>query len=390
MLRFVNSNKTYMASINFPTDSELRKYIVDHMDHFTSSVKNAVGDLDETYFSSVKTRKKGWRVISVSLFIFFLSFPVIKPLPLLGFTLLTLAIICFAWGVKMVRVGSSKKIHAVISRAHNALLPVIAAAAGVTSITEVQQRKKEKSDFDTVYKKTDENMFQANNRLAKVALQLSTTYDYDELVEKLERSALLAEVHGKVTSLLMLPIIYTVETESKNLTFSQLLSRPFVANDAGQDLRIFTQKMSKSLFIEVPLQQTFSGTTIVTTEKFSGGTNQSLYIQSLRKMDLNVSELESNDFEDLLHVITDDEVEARYILTPDFMESVYLWWQEKKQDIRISFTGTTMNILIFGDQVAFGGNLADISEEEIAHHVEAMLIPLVHSMYLVNAYSESR
>jgi hypothetical protein len=184
---------------------------------------------------------------------------------------------------------------------------------------------------------------------------------------------------------------YKVETESRNINFTQLLSRPFAAGkNASQDLKIFVRNMSKSLFIEVPLSQTFSGTTVVTTEKYSGGTDQDLYIRSLRNIGLNVSELEWNDFENLLHVITDDAVEARYVLTPDFMESVYTWWQEKKQDIRISFTGSSMNILIFGNEVSFGGDLADVSDEEIKRHVEAWLIPLIHCMYLVNAYSDSR
>jgi hypothetical protein len=197
-----------MASNNFPTDSELKKYISDHLGYFTSAVRNAVGELDDTYFNNVRSRKKGWKIIVSSFFVFFFSFPFIKPFPWLGFTILILSIGCFIWGVKMVRVGDGKKIREVIRKAHLALLPIIAAAAEVKSIFEVKQRKKNKKDFDTAYSKPDENMFQRNDRLAKASFQISTTHDYDELVQKLERSALLAEMQDKIRVLLMLPIIY--------------------------------------------------------------------------------------------------------------------------------------------------------------------------------------
>lgn len=48
-----------------------------------------------------------------------------------------------------------------------------------------------------------------------------------------------------------------------------------------------------------------------------------------------------------------------------------------------------MNILFFGNRVSSSVTLAAVSDKEIKRHVEAMLIPLVHSMYLVNAYQET-
>ena len=52
---------------------------------------------------------------------------------------------------------------------------------------------------------------------------------------------------------------------------------------------------------------------------------------------LRETDLEWNDFEKSISVQTTDEIEAREILTPDFMEILYEWWHSHKKATRLSF-----------------------------------------------------
>lgn len=379
-----------MSSNNFPTDSEVKEYVRNNLDQFMLAVRGVMGELSDDYINNVKIRKRGWNIVGSALFVLFAGFVAINYVFWLGLLLISLAIISLILGIRMISSGVDAKMLEMIKKAHKALLLVIASNIGVKTITLVEQIKKDRKAFNVTANETDQNNFQKFEQLANASLELSTTYEYDELVEKLEKSVLVSEMQGKIKTLLMAPVIYKIEADSKDITFAQIQGRPFIGKTNDRDLQVFVNKMSKSLFIHVPLSQTFSGTTVVTTEKFSDGNEQNYYINALRRTGLNISELEWNDFESLLHVLTNDEVEARYILTPDFMQSLYLWWQEKKQDIRISFTGDTMNILIFGNEVSFGGDLTDVSEEGVRLYVESLMVPLIHSLYLINAYSVSR
>lgn len=379
-----------MSINDFPTDDQLKAYVTEHLQHFKTAVESVTGDLGQEYFQSVKLRQRGWKVVAGSGVLGFFSLSGFEFSPILAVTLLATAGLGLALGTRMIRSISAKQIREVTTKAHLALLPPIAAAAGVNSIVTIEQRIKNKADFDTAYSKPGENIFESNSRLAKVSQQLFTTYDQDELVERLKQARLLPEIQSQLRRRFVFSTIHAVETSSRTIRFSQLYCSPPAETVGGSGIRILLRKLSRSLFIEIPVSQTFTGTTVVTTEKFSGGTKQKTLVESLKKIGVNVSELEWNDFENLLHVITDNEIEARYILTPDFMESVYLWWQGKNQEIRISFTNNTISILLFGDTVSFGADLADLSDEKIKEHIEAMLIPLVHCLQLANAYDHSR
>jgi len=93
-------------------------------------------------------------------------------------------------------------------------------------------------------------------------------------------------------------------------------------------------------FFAVDISKTLVGKTFVTTKgDILGYGNKS----SFGRNDVSRTELEWNDFENKIHVSTTDPIEARYILTTDFMTDLYDWWNERvEKQIRISFIGDKM------------------------------------------------
>lgn len=81
--------------------------------------------------------------------------------------------------------------------------------------------------------------------------------------------------------------------------------------------------------------------------------------------------------------MTTDKVEARYILTPNFMSDLYDWWKAKKGNIRISFIGNKMYLLFPDNQIRFNDTVANIDETEVKQYMLTIARPLLHILHLI-------
>ena len=99
--------------------------------------------------------------------------------------------------------------------------------------------------------------------------------------------------------------------------------------------------------------------------------------------------LEWNDFDNKLHVATTNEIEARSILTPDFMGELYDWWKERGGNIRVSFLDNRLYVLLPDRNVRIGVSTIGFSEEHLKHYMLTVMRPVWHLKQLMN-HAEAR
>ncbi len=97
------------------------------------------------------------------------------------------------------------------------------------------------------------------------------------------------------------------------------------------------------LFGVVTLPSEYKGTHYIVTEQestpfdFSFGKKTSIQDFIFPK-NKDIAYLEWNDFEKHLKIKTDDQIEAREILSPNVMSELYVLWKEQKQYVRLCIT----------------------------------------------------
>lgn len=139
------------------------------------------------------------------------------------------------------------------------------------------------------------------------------------------------------------------------------------------------KKIFKGYFISCPLTRTLEGKTFVSTE----GDTTGFAHRTFWGGDVKETTLEWNQFEALLHVATNNEVEARYVLTTNFMNDLYEWWHTKSTNIRISFIGNQMCLLFPDNNIRFHSTVEKISKEEVEEYLLTIAKPLLHVVHLI-------
>ncbi len=96
------------------------------------------------------------------------------------------------------------------------------------------------------------------------------------------------------------------------------------------------KKLNFYWFANISLNQQISGTTYLVAETdFSH--------KLFKQFETSTTLLEWGQFEDLLHVETTDETEARYLLPPDVMEKIYNIWSSNAEFLgRVKFSNNRM------------------------------------------------
>lgn len=91
------------------------------------------------------------------------------------------------------------------------------------------------------------------------------------------------------------------------------------------------------LFFRFDVSYKFRGETYISSEDREFLSKPQMGSTLTQRKKLRETDLEWNDFEKSISVQTTDEIEAREILAPDFMEILYDWWQSHKKATRLSF-----------------------------------------------------
>jgi hypothetical protein len=141
------------------------------------------------------------------------------------------------------------------------------------------------------------------------------------------------------------------------------------------------QKRSHRLFqgvlAEVTLPRTLSGVTYISTEGDAFGFLHTSFWGNLGRTEkVKETILEWNQFEDDLHVATNNEVEAREILTTDFMVDLHDWWSEHKENIRIVFRGNKMQVLLRDHAVRIGTSTTSTKQSDLKKYAMSIARPI--------------
>lgn len=135
--------------------------------------------------------------------------------------------------------------------------------------------------------------------------------------------------------------VYEEETE---FSFSEIYAQRFVRDHKK---RRHLVPLFKGLLFKADFNKNFKFTTVVLpdiTEKYLGDIGQKIQQGNIIRTDL--VKLENPEFEKQFSVYSDDQVEARYLLSPKLMERILLYKEKHDERISISFSGSSVYIAI--------------------------------------------
>jgi hypothetical protein len=176
--------------------------------------------------------------------------------------------------------------------------------------------------------------------------------------------------------------VFALDISDRRLMVSELHLQNIVYSGKHRQV----QEIFKGYFVALPLKKAVTGKTFVSTEGdklgFAHRTFWSTLLESTNKV--KETKLEWNDFEALLHVATDNNREAREILTPQFMQDLYTWWKKHEGlNIRISFVGNLMYVLFPDSQIRFNKTVSKVEASELKEYILTIAVPLLHVLHLV-------
>lgn len=171
----------------------------------------------------------------------------------------------------------------------------------------------------------------------------------------------------------------TASDKVRQLTVGELDIR----NITGSGKNRHEKLIFKGYFASYNLPHTLDGKTFISTEGDEHGFGHVDFWNFTKETLPEETKLEWGEFEDLLHVITTDKVEARYILTPNFMSDLFDWWKDRKGNVRVSFIKDKMYLLFPDNQVRLNDTVANLDENEIQQYMLTVARPMLHVLHLI-------
>ena len=143
----------------------------------------------------------------------------------------------------------------------------------------------------------------------------------------------------------------------------------------------------KGLLFSVDFNKDFNVKTYVltdTAEKMFGFLGTKL--QSMNKSRGELVKLESPDFEKAFAVYSDNQIEARYILSPSFMERILAFKNYTKKKIQLSFISSRMYLAVPYSKNLFEprlfGDIVNFNHIKDYHNDLSLVLDLVNSLNL--------
>lgn len=139
----------------------------------------------------------------------------------------------------------------------------------------------------------------------------------------------------------------------------------------------------KGYFATYPLKRTCNGKTFISTEGDLYGFAHRTYWEGVASGEVKEVIVGDTAFEELLFVATTDEAETKAIVSKQFMDDLYAWWQKQNANIRISFIGDTMYILFPDERIRFEDTVDSIDDKEVEEYLVTIAEPLLHIIHLI-------
>jgi hypothetical protein len=157
-----------------------------------------------------------------------------------------------------------------------------------------------------------------------------------------------------------------------------------IKNVTGSGKNRQVKNIFHGYFASYQLPHSLDAKTFVSTEGDEAGFGHLSFWTSMMEQLPKETVLEWGEFEDLLHVATTDKVEARYILTPNFMSDLHDWWKGEKGNIRISFIKDKMYLLYPDNQIRIHDTVSNIDEAEVKEYMLSIARPLLRVLHLIS------
>lgn len=342
-------------------ESALRVIIDVHRTDFVTLLKKVVGNREEEYKKYRWQRTIGLVILFTFPFITLLANPLLwlpgwVSFPL-AFGLIVLALTLLFSGWRVIR-----EFHSVVDRT---LYPPVLALLGLSARVVSPQPP-------ATREKSEEALSFTEKLKQLLILQQTESKEKEIVLERLSHSLLITEPYNTTQVDLVLECTYEgVVCQVAELDVAQV---------TGSGKNRSVRQIFHGYFVEIPLTRPLEGKTFVTAEKDTTGFGH----RSLRGGGAVETVLEWNEFEELLHVATTNEVEARYILTPNFMTDLYTWWKEQAGEaIRVSFIGQRMYILFPDRTMKLRDSVAALTEEEVSVYAFSIARPFFHIAQLL-------
>jgi hypothetical protein len=365
----------------FPDEERLKNYFGTNIQFFFDTIRQAVGPLEAEYIKMSKRRAKGMKLIGAAVVCVAILGAVGDSdsdisgvfVGILALFALPAAIVLGRMGWNRIK-GTSEAILAFNDGLNDVLYPLLFSVFGLEAVR-VRHTKKSKEDYDTSIQNPGESILKANLRLADIPKKLLASPETDTVLALLEHSELITEPRNRV--------VVDDMVRSSYADRSLFISEVDVKHVTGSGKHHKVKKIFHGYFVSYDLPRRLSGKTFVSTEGDKKGFGHQSFWKSMSDKGVQKTELEWNDFEKKLHVVTSDPTESRYVLTPDFMYDLYNWWEGKKQNIRLAFISNRMYILFPDEKVRIGRTIKKIDSKEIGEYLESVGIPLLHVLHLV-------
>lgn len=353
------------AAHKFNSEQELKKHIGDNIDMYKDLLKEKVGPFEEEYIKNYKRGLVGLFLVVASIVPWFVHPPLFIPL----------SIFLLYFGVRKIR-NALPVMYRYNKALDRALYVLVFELFDIEANYLEQPKEAEPKELDLLPKKLDFIKYIFPKKFFNNTQSPAFT-------EKIRRFLDNSELMVDPKNTLLIDDMFTVKLSDKEMLIAELDAKDI---QRGRR-RFFIKPIFSGLFVTLELPHVLDGKTFISTEVdllYQDLTTQSFDPDALE------TKLEWNDFEKLLQVKTTNPVEARYILTPDFMEDLYNWWRHKKQQgdkrlqVRLSFLGNRMYLLFPDKRVRIGNQAVRIHTDSLRENLESIAIPLMHIFNLTS------
>jgi hypothetical protein len=209
---------------------------------------------------------------------------------------------------------------------------------------------------------------------------LRESKETDRVLHDLATSLLLTESFNKTR----IDCVFEIDVAGSPMRVAELE----VKNVDGAGRRKESSQIFKGYFVTYQLPHTCQGKTFISTEGDLYGFAHRTYWNALKGSEYKEVLFKWTEFENLIHVASDNEKETRRRVTAPLMHDLYEWWSEQSANIRISFVGNLIYILFPDEQIRFEETVEEINEKELSAYLKTIAKPLLSVLHLIEHVRE--
>ena len=220
------------------------------------------------------------------------------------------------------------------------------------------------------------------NTLDRMLMYTNNTGHEEQTKRLLVESKLLTVPDIVVTSDDMYSIFGGSDTTVRELHIHQI-----VPDKDGKTNQV---ELFKGVLVVAELAKTLEAETFISTDGDRRGfAHRTFWSDLMENGEVKETVLEWNDFENHLHVATNNPTAARELLTPVMMQVVYDWWVEHKLNMRVAFRGNKLFMLLPDTSIRINASTTSTKPDAVERYAWSIARPLWRSLLLIDEVRKS-